>query len=986
MKCPKCKKIIEDNSLKCTFCGARIGSVCKKCNTYNSIYNLKCTNCQEELLKICPSCKSINFPNVEKCRKCGFSFVTGKPAQAKKVEDAVSEDIPANADKLIYEGKPCSQIKAKDILLKALKLPDKKIMAIIGEKGAGKSVVLKSAIAELREAKISWLLGECTAVTQLSPCGLIQDILLTFFNARNFCADGLQMKKNSQEFFHTNFPTLSTEEIFRLLNLIYPATTDFYENILINKEKTFDLLKKVFETITTAGTTIFVLDNFNQIDGLSYEFLSKLVNSDIINRNCKFILTYSEARPVRGYLYSKILPEDAYVNISLDKFDSDQITNFVNQSMDKKCPAAVLNQLSERCLGNPAKLEQYVSLAIDLEQRNNTFEMHLPLEYREVIKQRLEFLKYDDETAYEFLIASAIQGIKFCPSIISQVVQLPEEETLSVLVVLQQTNFILPVNEFSYSFRNSLLWTTILDIVKDDDFYSIVNEKMFTIFSNYTLSSHSILAIFAKNINQKLSALSAWTDCIKLASYIGDFYLYTIAQKQSLSIVEALEDSNSSLIKNNVHERLGKLISVTSPEEAKTYLPDAIANAQKVGNTTKTVELLGYLTQCCLKTGDYYPATECIDTVIEALDSIEYEVEIAVLKERKLKPLLKSGNCGQIIHLADNEILPVMERYINSKNLKNITSNTLYSSWLKTYQNLAFALAMQGSNRVFEVVATMFELFEKNKFEDAVFICKTKLILAFANTIKGDCAESGKILENILREYNTEILDSEAISIWNMTNILNKLERKNYTNIQEELFQLVTFANNVNDGFTKNILKAFLGKIFKEQGNIERALEIYNEQITYFAKEKNAIGALLSWYLIAEATLITEGADNALQVAVKALDVAQSPKINNYYFIILFNKLIAEAYISQKEYELAKAHIDKALMIARKFELTELMIRLYILYGKYLQKLAEQNNENSEEYLTNSAKMFNKAELLAKSIENTTALDDIEDITNSLNI
>ena len=107
---------------------------------------------------------------------------------------------------------------------------------------------------------------------------------------------------------------------------------------------------------------------------------------------------------------------------------------------------------------------------------------------------------------------------------------------------------------------------------------------------------------------------------------------------------------------------------------------------------------------------------------------------------------------------------------------------------------------------------------------------------------------------------------------------------------------------------------------------------------------------------------------------------------NNYYFIILFNKLIAEAYISQKEYELAKAHIDKALMIARKFELTELMIRLYILYGKYLQKLAEQNNENSEEYLTNSAKMFNKAELLAKSIENTTALDEIEDITNSLNI
>ena len=37
MQCPRCKKEIEDNSLKCNFCGAKIASVCKDCGTINLI-------------------------------------------------------------------------------------------------------------------------------------------------------------------------------------------------------------------------------------------------------------------------------------------------------------------------------------------------------------------------------------------------------------------------------------------------------------------------------------------------------------------------------------------------------------------------------------------------------------------------------------------------------------------------------------------------------------------------------------------------------------------------------------------------------------------------------------------------------------------------------------------------------------------------------------------------------------------------------------
>lgn len=52
MQCPRCKKEIEDNSLKCNFCGAKIASVCKDCGTINLITSTECSGCHKVLIKI----------------------------------------------------------------------------------------------------------------------------------------------------------------------------------------------------------------------------------------------------------------------------------------------------------------------------------------------------------------------------------------------------------------------------------------------------------------------------------------------------------------------------------------------------------------------------------------------------------------------------------------------------------------------------------------------------------------------------------------------------------------------------------------------------------------------------------------------------------------------------------------------------------------------------------------------------------------------
>lgn len=1005
MICPKCKNQITEQTLKCNHCGARVASFCKKCNAYNPIYNLKCTNCDNELLKICPSCKSVNIPNAAKCRKCNYDFppkseteeiknvvetnevktkeelnaVEPKISLEEKAPEQIVETEPETKSEdfsLEYNAELYSQQMAKKSIIESLLSEPKKIISLNGPKGIGKTIVLKSAIHDLKDEGFTWLLGECSTITQISPCGLIQDILLTFFNVANFCTDGLKLKKESQRFFQSEFPTLTNEEIFNLLNILYPTNSDYFENILENKEKTFTLLKKVFDTITENNKTIFIIENFDFIDGFSYEFFHNLLNSEFSNKRIKFILTYNDKRPAQGYFYSPTLRDDAYLDISLGNFDRSQMNSFVDQCFqNEECPETIKNQLFSLSGGNPASLEQYVSLLFDYKKINNSFGVKFPTNFDNVIRMRLDFLR-ENEMAYKVLSLAAIQGIKFSHLIINQILKVGGAQFIEVIETLQKLNYIVPVNENYYAFKNSMLWAAIFEIILGEENFVTLNNSLYAVLSIYTLSSHAVMAVISQNTDQYLSALNFWTDSTKLASYIGDTNLYAISQKQCLILIEKL-DKDNSFVRDNIYERLGKLLSRTNSQEAMEYLPNAISVAKRQGDTLKEIELTGYLASCCINLGNYYGTIECINSVIEKIDE-DFDLEIAMLKSRKLDALLNIGNSGEIINIADNEILPIFDKYIGAKPHKNISIQSLYKTWLQTYLILANALIFQGSNRSFEVLGTMFELFRKNNFDDKLFICKTKLALAFANTIKGDIEASEGILTDIIKVYKTDIMDNEAISRWNLINIINNFMHKKYTGIKEELFQVVTFANNINDHFTKNILKTLLGKLLKDEDNTKQALDIYSEQITYFSKEKNAIGALLCWYLIAQAKLITEGPEKSLEVSQKALDVAQSPKINNYLFITLYNKVIAEAFMAQSDYEAARVHIEKAIMVARKFELLNLVADLYLLYGKHLQDIALIKTEAQGDYVINASKMYKKASLVAKGIKNYYILSKID--------
>lgn len=940
MQCPKCKKEIEDNSLKCSHCGCKVASVCKNCGTINPITSTECSGCHTTLIKICSECGAANLPSAKSCRKCGIEFVQ-----------------PNATPKLEYSATKNSQQKVKAKLLEAIKDADSSIITINGESGVGKNLVLRYAINDLKNAKLIWLLGTCTQVTQLSPCGYFQDLLLTFFNINNFCPDTLQLKKNSIKFFKQDFPSLTNADVLDLLNLLYPENLDKYENIYYNKAKMFSIIKKVILTIVEKIKAVFIIDNFENIDGMSFDLFKELLEDDYILERCKFIIISSVEKPGAGLITSSKLTTKNYTDLTIAPFTRNQVDVIIHQHQ-MNTGEDFANLAFKISAGNPAVIEQMIKLYKDA-QRNGIKNISYT-SIKNIVETRLDILKKEDSAAFRTLIAMSVLGNKFYPAMLENFDNNSPQEFERIIDTLVQNGFINQINNLSFEFKSINIWKIIVSFIKNDENFTEILNILYETLSIYKQSSLVLIGYIVQKLNKEHEAFEIWTILMKQASYIGDIGLYIISQKQALKLIENKNTIQYLKIKKNIYTRVGKLLEPIDHSAAFEYLQNAVMMLED-NEEYEHIELLGYLASASMKNGNYWGVVECADSVLNKLPD-EMELEKTLVKTRQVRPLLKLGNYGQVINLIDNEIMPVLEHYLTKGKNNALISNTdLFDTWIEVYFDLAEALTFQGDSRMFDTVKLIFDILEKNQNNKPALKCRAYLSLALAKTIKGEIQTSEKILDDILKTFSLDSMDSFIVSRWNFIDIINKFLKKDYNNLYNELFNVVAYANNANDSFTKNILKTLLAKMMHDKNENKKALEILEEQVSYFAKEKIATGVLLSWYLIAKIRLITNGTQFAMDIATKALDIAQGPNINNYYFIALYNKLLGEIYMAKQDFDSAKVYIEKSIFISKQFSLDAILADAYLLSAKLYQELALPKSSLRAEYIRQALKMFQLA-------------------------
>ena len=965
MKCPTCKNIIPNNSLKCPHCKTRTGLICKNCHTVNTVSDVICQNCGEEILRLCPECSCANFPNSHQCRKCGFIF---------SPENKMKRITPQKQSLNKPNQYTLSQKEAETLLQDALLSEEKKIISISGTRGVGKSHVLAKVIQKIQDKQLVWLYGKCTPITQMTPGGLIQDMIFNLYNLPNFCINNENFKKDAFKLFRNKFPYLSDLEVDYFLNFLYPTKFGLFENISEQKFKTFNLLNKIFDNTVLYSKFIIVADNFDLVDALSYEFLNNYVKKDSIFKDMKLLLIYSGNNPSKKYFN---LPEEfsnIYFDMHIIPLNRTEMYDLLNIKESKTPEFSAIEKIEKehifaQSMGNCSYIEQACGLRLDSQIADCKFE--LPETYEKLVAKRISLLKVLNREAYIFIISAAILGDKINLNLIQQIFEYDDVKFNDMITYLQKMNFISPLNDIFCQFKDLLLWETIIEISRQDEQFTDLNTKICNALANFTPNTNDIFARIAQNIKDPKLALDIWTRGTRISAYIGDLSLYALSQKQCLALINEMDETSTLKIRYNIAERLGRLLTEYNPSEAIDYLPDAIANAKSLNDIPKEIDLLGYLSKCCTDTGNYLGNVECVDTVLENIPQ-EKTLELALLKCAKLKSMLAIGNCGQIVNMVDNEILPVFEEILTKEyTRKDFPFSLISETWLKIRLILAQALVLQGDDRSFKVLTDIFDIVDKVGYNNKEFLYMCKLTTAHANTMKGDYLTSDKILEEIQKEHADYNMSKYSIVKWNYINVINNFMRHKYKDLQEDLFHIVTYANNCGDNFTKNILKSILGKILKDNNKIENAMNIYQEQIAYFSNEKMSYGALLTWYFIAEATLQKEGPSSALEIAAKSLEVAQNPKINNYFFTALFEMQLGEINIKITDFDSAKIHITKAIQIAKKYGMNDILSRLYLLYGKYFYKLASTKPIEQKQYIKTATKMYELCANLIKQTHNT---------------
>ena len=700
-------------------------------------------------------------------------FLDQKPefTQSKSVKEDVALE-------LIYDTINDSSSEIKGISLNA-------------PRGAGKSFLLEKLYKKLEDTNILVLKGHCSALTQITPFGLFQDILLSLFNLsfvpskyekrvnelRNILQKNLSFMngKNGQN------NEFNPSKIETLINLVYPVGEDFYENILTNKQKTFSQIKDVLEALAGESRLVIVVDDFDLIDETSFEFIKYLANKDFFTQGTKFLLTYRNQHALNMYINSDKLPKNATLNINLAANEIEDIKEYLKLRFGsfEVLPEKVSNQIILNSQGNFAYIEQVTEHLFETKRvylKGKEFAYNIkeenyfvPQTLGEILDARLKFLKETNFSHYALLGTASLLGGKFTKSILQTVFELSDDNFAKTVSSLEKTGYFIKKSENIYRFKNTLIWTHIYSEAKNSESLKPYAAKLLNETCERTISSPAIRALLAQTIGDKSLAFDLWTANLKLASFIGDVAFYTMCQKQSLANLEEMKHPNAFYIKNNIFERLGKLTYNKNPKEAVDYLSSALINAKNRDEEEKVIELSGYLIHS-LKMVQNFPAIiETVDTVLQYFDKPKFALQRALIKTRKAEALLYTGNFEEVNTIVNTEINPPLQDWLKHPK-KNEFSNIreIYSSWIKANIILIEALAEQGNPAVFELIdAVEKEVFKEKKKEKVILepkiIVNLKLATAFAYTIKGYLSLSDEILQSIVKDFSYAIDDSKLV-------------------------------------------------------------------------------------------------------------------------------------------------------------------------------------------------------------------------------
>jgi len=868
---------------------------------------------------------------------------------------------------------------------------DKDIIALNGPEGSGKSAVLNQLSRHLSNEGYLVLYGSCTPLVQITSFGFFQDAFLRMMKFPPYIqSTELFIKEFKKSNYAKLFSFLNGSDLALFLNILYPSQKDIFDNILKNKEKIFSILERVIKTFISNRRTIILIDNFELLDGASYDFIVHLIKRGLLGSKLKFIAAYQGDKEIKSYFDISGIDKDIFETIKINGFDKNELFDISKRSsfvdIRKVLSQEEVNQIIENAGGNALRIEQETALLFDtgfLSRKENKIIVDKACKpsfdrksFEELIKYRISLLP---PSAKNVLFTAAMMGCRFSQNILFIASPMPSEKAEELLEFLVKKLYIKSADNHTCEFQNLTMWNLIYKEAKADTLYKENAKRLYLSLKPLLLSSSLQKLISCTEALSSNEEFLIWQGTAGITAKLGDINLYVIALKQCLKLIDSQDTADIHSTKFRMYEEMGKLLCEKSPKEAAAYLSNVLDAYIKKMDIRKIIDISGYFVKSSCLAGNCFGAVEAVDTLVSVLSKSAdvSELEIALIKTRKLNSLINIGNLGQVITIAADEIAPVLAKSSVLDEPDSSYRRIVLDAWFNSQTALARAYALQGNYKAAsKTISDINEAFKKYKYKNDFYKISASLAQAAADTAEGNINSSDKILNEILERYELNKKEPKLYARLSLMRIINKVLLGKTDELNKELSGLEEFADNINEHFIKNAAKLTAGYAAKINGVLDKAEEIYNEQIVYFSKEKMALGALAAWALIVQKYIENDNTEKALLMALKSLEIAQSAKISNYLASVYFQRLLTKIYVQKGDFAAAKMYLEKAVIAARKLNLKYMLILLYSDYAHYVQELMNAKKVYSEKYTASVINIYKKAAMLAKELEleNMTAM------------
>ncbi len=727
-----------------------------------------------------------------------------------------------------------------------------------------------------------------------------------------------------------------------------------------------------FKTITTKRPLILVFEDLNYADQPSLDLLAQLLEAGLLQLPVYLVLTHPRDCYAEGRL-AECLQKAAYHEWVVSRLDVPAMERFLDDGplggQLSQLPSQWTGLLTRQAKGLPLYLEEALrlmhlkeALVVDpntgkflVNEDFNPADLSLSDQLPEVIAERLSFLS--EQSLYLLQLAS-ILGEKFAVNLLFTLAQMDEDAFNEALTLLFNHGFLIPDAANSGRFRHGILWSVVYAGIEDElreQMHQLISEALEGDFNRGLTVPAALIAHHSQQGHLLNRAITYWNLTGIYCGQVGSLTGLNTALFHALSLMAQSEEATAQHqeLALRMLESAGALNMEEDADFAVCLLEWVCEARQQEGDAIKQLEPLGFLASAYENGGDYTQALATLEKSLSLIDTAAYPLEAASLQINRMEYLYTLGRLNQAREIMEKILEPVVQ--LHGASHPDFMEAFMQARLVKAQ----ILLAQCDPSALFELESTQQQAASAGQEGLGIAL---RLVMAQVHLRNGHFESCNREADSLLNAIE-QMPDSDwFLAQWGLLAIMYHCEQEDWTSASQLVLTVMSKAEAARDYHTWVLSQAYAGYITGRMGKIREGRQLMEQAIGLSSEYRFASTALVGWRFLAEFELSLDNLDVAYEIALKALDVAKKPDIQNQYEVIQLSLLCARALLAKGQPKEAGKVLEPLWPQVVQARWQPLIAACAFEIGQLYKALAQDMPADlSRKFLTRSVEFFLKA-------------------------